>query len=116
MKHIVPFIRRYEQVIEDAKRFLKLLHDFSSLGAAMRTVLTSSLVDMQSYERLTNVNEDSEYANFMRRSRELYEDALRSLPNPDPPAEFQGSKGGESSEVVSIDEVQRLQYSTSPSL
>ncbi len=83
-------LEKFEQVIDEAQRFLKLLHDFSSLGAAMRTVLTSALVDMQSYERLTNVNEDSEYANFMRRSRELYEDALRSLPNPDPPAEFQG--------------------------
>ncbi len=82
-------LEKYEQVIEDAKRFLKLLHDFSSLGAAMRTVLTKALVDMQSYERLTNVNEDSEYASFMRRSGELYQDALVGLPNPDPPAEFQ---------------------------
>ena len=36
------------------------------------------------------MSEDSEYANFMRRSKELYEDALASLPNPDPPREFQG--------------------------
>ena len=35
------------------------------------------------------MSEDSEYANFMRRSKELYEDALASLPNPDPPREFQ---------------------------
>ena len=27
----------------------------------------------------------------MRRSKELYEDALASLPNPDPPREFQGN-------------------------
>ena len=37
------------------------------------------------------MSEDSEYANFMRRSKELYEDALASLPNPDPPREFQGN-------------------------
>ena len=42
------------------------------------------------FQRYTNVSEDSEYANFMRRSKELYEDALASLPNPDPPREFQG--------------------------
>ena len=33
-------LERYEKAIDDADRFLKLLHDFSSLGAAMRTVLT----------------------------------------------------------------------------
>ena len=39
--------------------------------------------------RLTNVEDDSEYANFMSRSRDKYEDALRSLPNLEPPSEFQ---------------------------
>lgn len=38
-------LEKYEKAIEDADRFLKLLHDFSSLGAAMRTVLTKVLVD-----------------------------------------------------------------------
>eukprot|EP00094_Tigriopus_californicus_P009370 TCALIF_09035-PA protein Name:"Similar to Ubr3 E3 ubiquitin-protein ligase UBR3 (Mus musculus)" AED:0.13 eAED:0.13 QI:208/0.88/0.8/1/0.88/0.9/10/0/606 len=80
---------RYEKAIEMADRLLKLLHDFSSLGAAMRTVLTKALLDNESYFRLTNVNEDSEYASFMRRSNEFYDDALQSLPNPDPPREFQ---------------------------
>jgi len=85
-------LEKYEKVIENSDRFLKLLHDFSSLGAAMRTVLTSALVDSSSYSRLTGsaAAEDSEHAAFMRQSRELYEDALRSLPNPEPPAEFQG--------------------------
>ena len=46
------------------------------------------LVDEESYARLTNVNEDSEYANFMRQSRDCYEDAMRSLPTPPPPKEF----------------------------
>ena len=43
---------KYEKAIDDADRFLKLLHDFSSLGAAMRTVLgwvhQSSLSDFNS--------------------------------------------------------------------
>ena len=47
--------------------------------------------DLLILQRYTNVSEDSEYANFMRRSKELYEDALASLPNPDPPREFQGN-------------------------
>ncbi len=37
------------------------------------------------------MNEDSEYANFMRKSKECYEDALRSLPTPPPPKEFTAS-------------------------
>ena len=56
----------------------------------MRTVMTKCLIDPQTYQRLTNVDGDSEYSNFMCRSKEMYEDALRSLPNLEPPAEFQG--------------------------
>ncbi len=40
-------LEKYEKAIEEADRFLKLLHDFSSLGAAMRTVLTKVLVDKE---------------------------------------------------------------------
>ena len=78
-----------EQIIVKADLFLKLLHDFSSLGSAMRTVMTKCLIDPLTYQRLTNVEDDSEYANFMTRSRYMYEDALRSLPNLEPPREFQ---------------------------
>ena len=55
----------------------------------MRTVMTQCLIDPQTYQRLTNVDGDSEYANFMCRSKERYEDALRSLPNLEPPPDFQ---------------------------
>ena len=78
-------------MIKTADLFLKLLHDFSSLGSAMRTVMTKCLIDPQTYQRLTNVDGDSEYSNFMCQSKEMYEDALRSLPNLEPPAEFQGN-------------------------
>jgi hypothetical protein len=81
------------KVIKTADLFLKLLHDFSSLGSAMRTVMTKCLIDPQTYQRLTNVDGDSEYSNFMCRSKESYEDALRSLPNLEPPAEFQDCPG-----------------------
>ena len=59
----------------------------------MRTVMTKCLIDPQTYQRLTNVDGDSEYSNFMCRSKESYEDALRSLPNLEPPAEFQDCPG-----------------------
>ena len=36
---------RYEEVISNADRFLRLLHDFCSLGAAMRSVMTKCLID-----------------------------------------------------------------------
>ena len=54
--------------------------------------------DISIFQRYTNVSEDSEYANFMRRSKELYEDALASLPNPDPPREFQGNNLNQNNE------------------
>ena len=40
-----------EQVILRADPFLKLLHDFSSLGSAMRTVMTKCLIDPMTYQR-----------------------------------------------------------------
>jgi E3 ubiquitin-protein ligase UBR3 len=55
----------------------------------MRSVMTNCLINKSTYQRLTNVGDDSEYANFMRHSKDMYEDALRSLPNLEPPAEFQ---------------------------
>ncbi len=38
-------LEKYEEVISNADRFLKLLHDFCSLGAAMRSVMTKCLID-----------------------------------------------------------------------
>ena len=84
-------LQKYEKAIADASMFLKLLHDFTSLGAAMRTVITKCLIDQQTYVKLTNihVNDDYTYVSFMRRSAILYRDALANLPNPDPPQELQ---------------------------
>ena len=36
-----------EAVIRKAELFLKILHDFSSLGAAMRTVMTKAFLDQE---------------------------------------------------------------------
>ena len=41
---------RYEEVIRNADRFLNLLEDFTSLGSAMRTVMTQCLTDGESYQ------------------------------------------------------------------
>ena len=84
-------LAKCEQIIKEADLFLKLLHDFSSLGSAMRIVMTNCLIDPETYRRLTNVEGDytEEYSNFMSRSKDMYEDALRSLPNLEPPSKFQ---------------------------
>ena len=39
------------QIIQRADPILKLLHDFSSLGSAMRTVMTKGLIDPMTYQR-----------------------------------------------------------------
>ena len=60
------------------------------MGTAMRSVITSCLVNSRHYKLLTEqiLSTDSEYADFMRRSAVKYSEALSSLPNPDPPPEF----------------------------
>ena len=49
------------QVILRADPFLKLLHDFSSLGSAMRTVMTKCLIDPMTYQRYVNINMNFDY-------------------------------------------------------
>ena len=49
------------QVILRADPFLKLLHDFSSLGSAMRTVMTKCLIDPMTYQRYVNININFDY-------------------------------------------------------
>jgi len=82
-------LESYKVTIEQADKFLNLLHEFCDMGTAMRSVITRCLVNQPQYQSLTQVNDDSEYANFMRRSAMKYSEALHSLPNPDAPLEFQ---------------------------
>jgi hypothetical protein len=45
------------------------------------------------YKNLTDINEDGvtpEYFEFMNKSKRSYEEALTSLPNPEPPEEYKG--------------------------
>ncbi|XP_046390043.1 E3 ubiquitin-protein ligase Ubr3 isoform X2 [Ischnura elegans] len=79
----------YLIAIQDADRFLTMLHDFSALGAAMRRVMTGALTNPQIYKNLTDVgNGDGDYSRYMRQSKRIYEDAVKSLPNPEPPDEY----------------------------
>lgn len=83
-------LESYKTTIDEADKFLCLLHEFCEMGTAMRSVITKCLINTDQYTALTEniLSDDSEYANFMRRSAMKYSEALNSLPNPDPPEEF----------------------------
>lgn len=83
-------LRSYKDTIDKADKFLLLLQEFCDMGTAMRSVITRCLVNSAHYQLLTEqiLSDDSEYANFMRRSAVKYSEALNALPNPEPPAEF----------------------------
>lgn len=80
--------------IQDADAFLTMLHDFSAMGAAMRRVMTGALTNPQIYKNLTECNLESttssEYRDYMAESKQIYEEAITSLPNPEPPNEYKG--------------------------
>jgi E3 ubiquitin-protein ligase UBR3 len=80
-------------VIDEADSFLTMLHEFSAMGAAMRGVMTGALTNPQIYKNLVDCDADesagsSEYRRYMAESKQLYTEALRSLPNPEPPDEY----------------------------
>jgi E3 ubiquitin-protein ligase UBR3 len=81
-------------VIDEADSFLTMLHEFSAMGAAMRRVMTGALTNPQIYKNLVECSAEgagsSEYQRYMAESKQLYTEALRSLPNPEPPDEYRG--------------------------
>ncbi|KAK7870457.1 hypothetical protein R5R35_000735 [Gryllus longicercus] len=75
--------------IQDADQFLTMLHDFSAMGAVMRRVMTGALTNPQIYKNLTECPvADSEYSSYMEESQRVYQEVLKSLPNPEPPDEY----------------------------
>ncbi|CAH1395459.1 unnamed protein product [Nezara viridula] len=77
--------------MQDADPFLTMLHDLSAMGAAMRRVMTGALTNPQVYKQLTDSSmfpEGSEIAKYMEESHKVYEDAVKSLPNPAPMQDF----------------------------
>lgn len=71
-----------------------MLLDFNNMGAVMRRVMTSALTNPQQYRLLTELPEvpdsttSEENRTYAVESRRTYEEAVRSLPNPEPPDEY----------------------------
>lgn len=77
--------------VSSADRFIDMLHNLSSMGAAMRQVITQALTNPQIYKTLTEPIQGSvseEVFEFMSTTKKTYEEALTSLTNPDPPEEY----------------------------
>ncbi|CAH2006795.1 unnamed protein product [Acanthoscelides obtectus] len=81
----------YKGAIQDADGFITMLLDFNNMGGLMRRVITAALTNPQKYRVLNEVPEnlDTEYAQYQQESRRIYEEAVKSLPNPKPSDEFQ---------------------------
>lgn len=85
--------RNYEAAIQDADEYLTMLIDFNKMGALMRHVMTSALTNPQKYRNLmdpTVSTGEPEYDSYCQDSNEIYQNAVRSLPNPEPPDEYKG--------------------------
>lgn len=80
----------YKGAIQDADAFITMLLDFNNMGGLMRRVLTGALTNPQMYRVLNELpqNSKSEYARYMIESKTIYENALKSLPNPEPMEEY----------------------------
>ncbi|PSN42091.1 E3 ubiquitin-protein ligase UBR3 [Blattella germanica] len=82
----------YIIAIQDADSFLSMLHDCSAMGAAMRRVMTGALTNPQIYKNLTDLSPDAaistEYHRYLLESKRIYNEAIKSLPNPEPRDEY----------------------------
>ncbi|XP_046744693.1 E3 ubiquitin-protein ligase Ubr3 isoform X1 [Diprion similis] len=84
----------YRLAIQDADAYLTMLLDLNNMGALMRHVITSALTNPQKYRNLMDAaaapssSGQSEYHNYCHNSNEIYQDAVKSLPNPEPPDEY----------------------------
>lgn len=77
--------------VNSSDRFIDMLHNLSSMGAAMRQVITHALTNPQIYKTLTEPVQGSvpeEVFELMCNAKKTYEEALTSLTNPEPPEEY----------------------------
>ncbi|XP_072397284.1 E3 ubiquitin-protein ligase Ubr3 [Diabrotica undecimpunctata] len=76
----------YKGAIQDADAFITMLSDFNNMGGLMRKVITTALTNPQKYRVLNEIpeNPSTEYEQYLVESRRRYEEALESLPNPEP--------------------------------
>lgn len=79
-------VENYKGAIQDADEFITMLLDFNNMGGLMRKVITSALTNPQKYRVLNEVpeNPSTDYQHYQVESRRRYEEALQSLPNPEP--------------------------------
>lgn len=84
----------YETAIQNAiqDEYITMLIDFNKMGALMRHVMTSALTNPQKYKNLIGptASTDTEYDRYCQDSNEIYQNAVRSLPNPKPLHEYKG--------------------------
>ncbi|XP_072747592.1 E3 ubiquitin-protein ligase Ubr3 isoform X3 [Anoplolepis gracilipes] len=83
----------YRGAIHEADSYLTMLLDLNNMGALMRHVMTSALTNPQKYGGLMDSSVLmglSEYANYCQDSNKIYQHAVKSLPNPEPPDEYKG--------------------------
>ncbi|XP_015603280.1 E3 ubiquitin-protein ligase Ubr3 isoform X2 [Cephus cinctus] len=81
----------YRVAIQDADAYLTMLLDLNNMGALMRHVMTSALTNPQKYRGLIDPSLSSglsEYDSYCQDSNKIYQDAVKSLPNPEPPDEY----------------------------
>lgn len=83
------------QIADNSDNYLTMLCEFSDMGAAMMRVLTSALTSVEVYRKLMQdwPRDGSAYASYVASSEKLYEKALESFENSEPPAEFQNCPG-----------------------
>lgn len=87
----------YRAAIQDADAYLTMLLDLNNMGAVMRRVMTSALTNPQKYRGLMDAStassstDHSEYDSYCHSSNKIYQDAVKSLPNPEPPDEYKGN-------------------------
>ena len=81
--------------IQAADPYLTMLLDFNHMGALMRRVMTMALTNPQKYRGFTDQasssSGQSEYQSYCHDSYVIYQEAVKSLPNPEPPDEYKGS-------------------------
>ncbi|XP_026827990.1 E3 ubiquitin-protein ligase Ubr3 isoform X2 [Ooceraea biroi] len=81
----------YRGTIQEADAYLTMLLDLNNMGALMRHVMTSALTNPQKYRVLihpSSLTGQSEYDSYCQDSNKIYQHAVKSLPNPEPPDEY----------------------------
>ncbi|XP_070516369.1 E3 ubiquitin-protein ligase Ubr3 isoform X1 [Cardiocondyla obscurior] len=81
----------YRGAIHEADAYLTMLLDLNNMGALMRHVMTSALTNPQKYRGLMDpsvLTGQTEYDSYCQDSNKIYQHAVKSLPNPEPPDEY----------------------------